>query len=370
MSETIRTRKAERTLLLIVLSILTAILAVVLYTFNPWTTQSKNSSFDWVQITSQKSIIHVGSNDSFATTQDGIQAGKLVLDFLENKQVNSGKAAIQIYNKIIPRENYGGEYSALQWFCQYLLATDSEKQKYLSDKFVASFYNFFAANDFANLKEYIQRKYKLKTFADQDNQAGQDRKASLEDFILFSNPRREEWEKTSKILSSLNLKAGQNIADIGSGPGYYTFKFSQLVGEKGNVFAIDTVQNHLNYVNSTSQKLGIKNIKSVHTGGDTIGLKANQVDLAFMCSLYHNIYAMSTNYDIDNFVNSIKTALKNKGTLVVVDNGLVKDSELPYHGPYIAKELIISQLQNYGFKFVKDYAFIPQRYVLVFQKTT
>ncbi|MDJ0732582.1 MAG: class I SAM-dependent methyltransferase [Nostocaceae cyanobacterium] len=368
MSQIIRSRKTERTLLWVVLTIVAAIFAVFLYTFNPWTTQWRNHSSDWVQITSKKSIIHVGSNDSFATTQDGIMAGKLVLDFLENKQPDSGKAAIEIYNRIIPRENYGGEYSALQWFCEYLLAGEKDKQKYLSDKFVASFYDFFAEKNFARLKEYIKRKYKLETFADQDTQVGENRKAFLEDFILFNNPRREEWEKTSKVINSLNLKPGQSIADIGSGPGYYTFKFSQLVGKKGRIFAIDTVQKHLNYVNQLSQKYGINNVKTVKTGGDTIGLDANQVDLAFMCSLYHNIYGMSTDYDIDNFVNSIKNSLKKNGKLIVVDNGLVKDSELPYHGPYIAKELIIAQLKNYGFKFVKDYAFIPQRYVLVFQK--
>jgi SAM-dependent methyltransferase len=369
MSGIIQSKKTKQTLLWVVLTIMAAIFAVLLYTFNPWTTQSQSHSSDWVQITSKKSIIHVGSNDSFATTQDGVLAGKLVLDFLENKQPDSAKAAIKIYNRIIPRENYGGEYSALQWFCQYLLADENEKQKYLSDKFVASFYTFFAENDFAPLKEYIKRKYKLQTFTDQDTQAGQNRKAFLEDFILFNNPRREEWEKTSQIINSLNLKAGQSVADIGSGSGYYTFKFSQLVGNQGRVFAIDTVQEHLNYVNQFSQKYGIKNIKTVKTGGDTIGLHAHQVDVAFMCSLYHNIYAMSTDYDIDNFVNSIKTSLKKNGRLIVVDNGLVKDSELPYHGPYIAKELIIAQLKNYGFKFVKDYAFIPQRYVLVFQNS-
>lgn len=369
MSQIIRSRKIERTLLWVALTILAAIFAVLLYTFNPLTTQSRNDSSGWVQITSKKSIIHVGSNDSFATTQDGIMAGKLVLDFLENKQPDSGQAAIEIYNRIIPRENYGGEYSALQWFCQYLLAGDNEKQKYLSDKFVASFYDFFAENNFARLKEYIKLKYKLVAVTDQDTQNSDNRKAFLEDFILFNNPRREEWEKTSKVINSLNLKPGQSIADIGSGPGYYTFKFSQLVGEKGQVFAIDTVQNHLNYVNKLNQKYGIKNVKTVKTGGDTIGLNAHQVDVAFMCSLYHNIYGMSTNYDIDNFVNSIKTSLKKNGKLIVVDNGLVEDSQLPYHGPYIAKELIINQLNNYGFKFVKDYAFIPQRYVLIFQKT-
>lgn len=41
---------------------------------------------------------------------------------------------------------------------------------------------------------------------------------------------------------------------------------------------------------------------------------------------------------------------------------------LPYHGPYIAKELIIAQMLNYGFDLLRQYQHIPQRYLLVFKK--
>ena len=40
---------------------------------------------------------------------------------------------------------------------------------------------------------------------------------------------------------------------------------------------------------------------------------------------------------------------------------------MPYHGPYLAKELAISQLEHYGFKFESHYQIIPQRYLLIFR---
>ena len=169
-------------------------------------------------------------------------------------------------------------------------------------------------------------------------------------------------------MNILDLKPGQKIADIGSGPGYYTHQFSQLVGDTGKVYAIDTVKDHLNYIENFSQQNSIANIETVHTSGETIGLQPKQVDLAFMCSLYHNIYGFSKESDRDSFVMSIKNALKPNGNLVIVDNALVVGDQLPYHGPYIAKELIIAQLKYYGFHLVKDYGFVPQRYILVFQK--
>jgi len=67
------------------------------------------------------------------------------------------------------------------------------------------------------------------------------------------------------------------------------------------------------------------------------------VDAVFLCSLYHNMYAMSTAPERDAFVQSIKQTL----------------------GPYVAKELLIAQLLNYGFELLEDHQFVPQRYLLV-----
>lgn len=328
----------------------------------------EEQSSEWIKVTSKDSLVHLGSTDSFEITEGGTQAAQLLLKSLETKQTDSARVAIQIYARLIPKENFGGDYTALQWFSEYLLAPEVAKQKFLTDKFVSSYFAFLADNNFATLKEYLQRKYKLENFPDQDATAGRNREAFLEDFVRFNNPRREQWEKSNQIVSALNLKPGKVVADIGSGPGYYTFKFSELVGDQGRVFAIDTVKDHLDYVGRVSQKYGLRNIAPVQTQGDTIGLDANQVDIAFTCSLYHIIYTTSVEEEKDKFVESIKQSLKPDGTLVIVDNALVKDSELPYQGPYIAKELIIGQLKYYGFRLVNEYTFIPQRYVLAFKK--
>jgi ubiquinone/menaquinone biosynthesis C-methylase UbiE len=369
MSNILRRRRGLNPISLAIVVLLAAILSLLIYRTIPSNVPDTEHSEDWVQITSKSSLIHVGSNDSFATSQEGIQAGRLVLNYLEKKNLESAKKAIAIYKTIVPVENYGGEYTALQWFCEYGLAGESQKDKFITNKYIASFYDYFAANDFARLKEYLQRKYQLATLPDTGTQEAENSKAVLEDTILFNNPRREEWEKTSKVFSLMKIKEGQVIADVGSGPGYYSYQLAEKVGNKGKVYSIDTVQNHLDYIENVKKKYGITNIKTVHTDGENIGVTKNTVDLVFLCSLYHNIYGMNKEHNRDVFVNSIRDALKPDGTLFLVDNALVKDSQLPYHGPYVAKELIIGQLKYYGFRLVEQYQPIPQRYVLVFKKS-
>jgi predicted methyltransferase len=316
------------------------------------------------------SLVHVGSSDSFAITPDGRRAATLLMEALQEGDREKARAASVIYADIIPRENFGGEYTALQFFADYVAADVVDRPGFLADPQVAFFFQTYDADDYAVLKEYLNRKYRLKEIGDEETRAGQDRKIWLEDTILFNNPRRESWEKTSELMKLLDLRPGMKVADVGSGPGYFTFKFASMVGPEGQVYAIDTVAQHLRYVENAKQALGVANVRTIETDGRSLGLAEQQgkIDAIYLCSLYHNVYAMATQPERDAFVSSIRDALTEDGTLYLVDNGLVPPGTLPYHGPYIAKELVIAQLLNAGFTLERQHQHIAQRYLLVFKK--
>jgi ubiquinone/menaquinone biosynthesis C-methylase UbiE len=168
------------------------------------------------------------------------------------------------------------------------------------------------------------------------------------------------------IIESLDLKPGVRVADIGSGPGYYAFKFAERVGEHGRIYAIDINERHLQYIAEILQRRNIRNVETVLSKPDDICL-SNKVDLAFMCSLYHIIYATDTQASRDRLVASIERALKPGGQLIVADNDIVGAKDLPYHGPQMVKDLVVSQLTHYGFRLSDYHQFTPQRYVLVFR---
>lgn len=322
-----------------------------------------------IHLNTRASLVHLGSIDSFGVTEEGKKAARLMLQAVTNKDGAAALKAAAIYHELIPKENFGGEYLSLQWIADYLLASEARRREMTADPLVAGFHDYFAKDDYAPLKEYLKRKYKLEPLADAGTDAARDRESVLEDFILFNDPRREQWEKTSKIMDALAIQPGLTIGDIGSGPGYFTFRFARAAGATGQVHAIDTVSDHLDYVASLAVKLGYDQVHTVKTDGHTIGIPPNSLDVAFMCSLYHIIYLTSVESNRDHFVRSVRNALKDGGRLVIVDNALVDDNTLPYHGPYIAKELLVPQIERYGFRLTEYYQFIPQRYVLVFEKT-
>lgn len=320
-----------------------------------------------LDIRSKNSIIHIGSLDSFDITEGGKNAARKMLDYLETGKTKSLEAAIEIYDIIIPNENFGGEYTALRWICNLLIAPEKERKDFLSRPLVSSWFEILAKDDFANLKEYLKRKYNF-IETEKDDQKTLEKIRFLEDFILFNNPDRQRWDKTFENFKILNVREGDSIIDFGCGPGYFTFKFADIVGEKGHVYGIETNEQHINYLREYIKENKINNVDIFEYQPDGMGLKSPiKVDLIFMCSLYHILYATLTDGERDLFIKNIKTYLKKDGRFIIVDNDLVESGELPYHGPYISRDLIISQLWYHGFKLVNQYQFTPQRYVLEFK---
>jgi len=327
-----------------------------------------------LRINSPKSIVHIGSLDSFDITEPGIAAAKLVLEALDSKDPAVARRASEAYAKLIPNENFGGEYTALQWFCDYWAASKDEQVRMLADPFVAAFYRHLADGGYSNLVEYVSHKYKLEgrklidgETPEEQREIGRTRRSLLEDFILFNNPRRNSWEKTDAILKLVDAKPGEVIADIGSGPGFFSVLLSKAVGPEGRVYAIDVKYEHLDFLDQYIQSQNLSNITTVRSAIDDIKVKG-PVDCAYMCSLYHIIYGVSSEPERDKFLTSIRKALRPGGRFIVVDNGPVDKDKLPYHGPYITKELIVGQLAHYGFKLESSHQIIPQRYLLVFRK--
>lgn len=329
--------------------------------------QQAKDSQGIVTVPSRASLIHLGSLDSFDVTQLGREAAKLVKSYLVSGDENSARAAIEMYDRIIPDENFGGEYTALRWVLLLELAPPEEKKRQLADPFIESFHSLLSEKNWGSLLDYIDEKYHLegKEKTRMDFAASKRRNRFMEDFILFNNPARESWEQSSKMIDMIKLQPGQKVADIGSGPGYFTFKFAKLVGDTGKVFAVETNDDHLAYLDELIEKLKIKNVEPVKPTAEDIGFK-DMVDVVYMCSLYHNMYAMFNNEEREAMIASIKKVLKDDGKFVLIDNGPVSGM-LPYHGPYIRRELVIEQFKHFGFDLVEEQQFIPQRYCLVFQ---
>ena len=328
-----------------------------------------------LHVTNQRSVVHIGSLDSYDITDKGIDAAQYVYDFLCNGDTSLANIAIEKYNDLIPQENFGGEYSALQWLCETMIAQENVRKERLSDRLSRSFYNTMTADSCKISRYYLLHKYKLgndsirmlsDSILEMSGEVGRTHRSYLEDYILALNPKRPQWENTYALLQRLGIAEGDTIADIGSGSGFFTDKFSKLVGSTGHVYALEIKDEHIKSLSDFLNGESISNVSVIKGREDLLELP-QPVDKMFMCSLYHIMYGVISDKDRDTYLKSLVSQLKNGAELIIVDNGPVDDDTLPYHGPYISKELIINQLGFYGFELVDYYQLIPQRYMLKFK---
>src|SRR5712691_12441056 len=74
---------------------------------------------------------------------------------------------------------------------------------------------------------------------------------------------RDEWQKPEQVVEALAIKPGDRVADLGSGGGYFTFRFSRAVGPTGKVYAVDVDSEMLDYVAGRAKEDGSLNIQTV-----------------------------------------------------------------------------------------------------------
>jgi ubiquinone/menaquinone biosynthesis C-methylase UbiE len=317
-------------------------------------------------ITSKESLMRIGTIPLFVT-ENGKKAAAILWNAVEKNNPALVKKTIPLYEGLLQKECKTGDYGSLKWLCECIAASEEEKKNLIPDQLSEDFYRYFTDNNYANLKEYLLRKYKVNDFNPEDVKKHLERRTYLEDLIMFNNPRRGDWEKSDEIMKYIKLNEGDSVIDVGCGFGFYSYRFSRMVGRTGKVWAVDTSEPYINYINEFVKKYKISNILPVTSKISDISVKA-QADVVFMCSVYHIIYGWSREADRVPFIASVKRSLKQGGLLVIADNSFANGDEL--NSCYLNKELAIAQLTFYGFRFIKYVQITPQRYLLIFKNET
>ncbi len=175
-------------------------------------------------------------------------------------------------------------------------------------------------------------------------------------------PERESWQKPDEVVRALALTNGEVVADIGAGTGYFTRRLANAVAPDGKVYAVDVAADVLGYLREQSDKEGLRNIVTIVSREDDPMLPKNAIELAFFCDTTHHIANR-----ID-FYRRMAPGLKEHGRLAIIDYDLGAE-----HAPHPPEQLVppsqvINEAEEAGFKFVKDFQFLPRHYFLLFEK--
>jgi len=179
--------------------------------------------------------------------------------------------------------------------------------------------------------------------------------------FLLEEPR--DWQDTEEIMDRLHLGAGDIVADIGAGSGFFTIPFSSRVGEKGLVFAEEIQIEMINYISRKVEEQELKNIRVIFGKPEDPSLLDNFFNLVFLANTYHELEKPFL------MLENIKKDMRHSGRLAIIDWDPAKQS--PFGPPIEAKvpeSTIIKEVERSGFELIEKHNFMPYHYFLVFKR--
>ena len=123
---------------------------------------------------------------------------------------------------------------------------------------------------------------------------------------------RDQWQRPSDVIRSLDLRPGDVVVDLGCGSGYFTLKLSSPVGNRGRVVAEDIRRVPLVFLWYRTVIRREHNVSIVHGEPSDPHLPA-RVNAVLIMNTYHEFT------DSQPILSHVYQSLVPEGRLVVVD---------------------------------------------------
>jgi len=166
---------------------------------------------------------------------------------------------------------------------------------------------------------------------------------------FLMSEERKLWHNPETILKFAGATKGMTMADLGSGPGFFTIPMAQITGEKGLVYAVDSNQNMLDNLKENIAKSGVnpKVIKIVKNDVCHTRIPNESVDLVLFANVLHEVA------DRKAFFREVKRISKITALIIDVDWKKIQTE----HGPPLESRLSEDEanqiLSESGFTVVK-----------------
>jgi ubiquinone/menaquinone biosynthesis C-methylase UbiE len=168
---------------------------------------------------------------------------------------------------------------------------------------------------------------------------------------------RARWQRPVRVLRALAVRRGAVVADVGSGPGYFTTRLARAVGPRGRVYAVDPEPEVLSVL--VKRLDGAGNVTPVLSRDDDPMLPSASCDLAVFINAYHHVA------DGPAFVRRLARCLKHGGRLALIDWAYRETPMGPPMHRRIPPEKVIAIARRAGLVPVARHDFLPYQYFVV-----
>jgi tRNA A58 N-methylase Trm61 len=175
----------------------------------------------------------------------------------------------------------------------------------------------------------------------------------------LERPDRVAGLKIEYIISSLGLKPGDVVGDMGAGPGVLSLPIAKAVAPGGKVYAVEIEQGFLDRIAAKGREAGVTNIVTVLGAFSDPKLPARDVDVALFHDVLHHIKERA------EYLKATARYLKPGGRIAVV--------ELPPDGSHkdepelvVTKDQVKGWMADAGFAPVKEFDGLTGKWFVVY----
>ena len=178
----------------------------------------------------------------------------------------------------------------------------------------------------------------------------------------LERPERGEEEGTDLLLQRLPIRAGDVVADIGAGTGYFTRRLAKVVGPRGEVLAVDIQPEMLDLLTNKMAELKIKNVKPILGTITDPKLPLNRVDLVLLVDVYHEF---SHPFEM---MENISKSLRSGGRVVFVEfRG--EDPNVPIKPVHKMTEAQVrKEMSVHPLEWMQTISVLPRQHIIIFKK--
>lgn len=185
--------------------------------------------------------------------------------------------------------------------------------------------------------------------------AGQLASRPAEDWIArLERPDRVAGLKIDYIISKLELKPGQVVADLGAGPGVISLQMAKAVAPTGKVYAVDIDQKFIDHIAMRAKEQHVTNVKPILGKFTDPALPAQDVDVALFHDVLHHIQ------DRAAYLKSTAKYMKPGGRIAIIELSPTTGSHKDEPELQVTKEQVKIWLAAAGFKPVAEFDGLPE----------
>ena len=173
---------------------------------------------------------------------------------------------------------------------------------------------------------------------------------------------REKEEAPTAAIDSLGIQKGMNVADIGAGTGYFSFRLARRVGPSGRVYANDIQPEMLDRIREKAQTDGVSNLETVLGGEADPKLPLGKMDVVIMVDVYHELSQPQ------EMLQRIRASLKPDGRLILLEYRK-EDPAIPIRPDHkMSIPEVKTEVEAEGFKLDKVLETLPRQHIFFFKK--